>query len=47
MTAPHPHRSGDARRARTRRLTLLLALAATGVYVGFIVVQVMRAKGLR
>jgi hypothetical protein len=35
----------DARRSRTRRLTLLLALAATGVYAGFIVLQVLRAKG--
>jgi hypothetical protein len=40
------HSAGDdARRARTRRLTLLLALAATGVYVGFIVLQVLRARG--
>ncbi|HUO95719.1 MAG TPA: hypothetical protein VMT92_05760 [Steroidobacteraceae bacterium] len=38
-------RAGDARRARTRRLTLLLALAAAGVYVGFIVLQVLRARG--
>ena len=46
MTGPSLHDAGDhARRARTRRLTLLLALAATGVYVGFIVLQVMRAKG--
>ena len=44
MRAPlHP---GDpARRARTRRLTLLLALLATSVYVGFILLQVMRARG--
>jgi hypothetical protein len=34
-----------SRRARIRRLTLLLALAAMGVYVGFIVLQVMRARG--
>jgi hypothetical protein len=34
-----------ARRGRARRLTLLLALAAAGVYVGFIVLQVMRARG--
>lgn len=32
----------SARRARTRRLTLLLALAAAGVYFGFIALQVLR-----
>ena len=36
----------EARRARTRRLTLLLALLATSVYVGFILLQVMRARGI-
>ncbi len=34
-----------ARRSRTRRLTLLLALAATGVYAAFIVLHVLRAPG--
>ena len=46
MTEPSLHpRGADARRARTRRLTLLLALAATGVYVTFILLHVMQAKG--
>lgn len=35
----------DARRARTRRLAVLLALAAAAVYVGFIALQIARAKG--
>jgi uncharacterized membrane protein len=33
------------RRSRTRRTTVLLALAALGFYVGFIVVQMMRGRG--
>jgi hypothetical protein len=37
--------AGGARRSRARRLTLLLALAATGVYVTYIVLHVMQAKG--
>lgn len=45
MNTPLHREADDARRTRTRRLTLLLALAAAGVYVGFIVLQVMRAKG--
>jgi len=40
------YRAADAaRRSRARRLTLLLALAATGVYVTFILLHVMQAKG--
>jgi hypothetical protein len=34
-----------ARRVRARRTSLLLALLALGFYVGFIVVQLMRARG--
>ena len=37
--------AGHARRGRTRRLALLLALAATGVYAAFIVLHVLRAQG--
>jgi hypothetical protein len=33
------------RQSRTRRTTLLLALAALGFYVGFIVVQMLRGRG--
>jgi hypothetical protein len=33
------------RRSRTRRLTLLLALAASAVYAAFIVLHVLRARG--
>jgi hypothetical protein len=35
--------AADARRARTRRLALLLALAAAAVYLGFIALQIVRA----
>ena len=45
MTESTYHSSDAARRSRARRLTLLLALAAAGVYVGFIVLQVLRARG--
>ena len=45
MNGSASHRPDDARRRRARLLTLLLALASAGVYVGFIVLQVMRAKG--
>ena len=44
MTQPLPA-ADSARRARTRRLALLFTLAASGVYAGFIVLQVLRAKG--
>lgn len=36
--------NGAARRARARRMTLLLALLAASVYVGFIVMQVMGTR---
>ena len=45
MTESLPRAADAARRGRTRRLTLLLVLAATGVYVAFIAVQVLRARG--
>jgi hypothetical protein len=46
VTASPLHDQADsARRSRTRRLALLLALAATGVYAGFIALQVLRARG--
>ncbi len=45
MTPTLSRPSDDARRARGRRLTLLLVLAAAGVYVCYIVLAVMRAKG--
>jgi hypothetical protein len=45
VTESLSRRPDDGRRARGRRLTLLLVLAAAGVYVGFIVLQVLRAKG--
>ena len=45
MTESVSRRADDARRSRARRLTLLLVLAAAGVYVGFIVLAVMRARG--
>jgi len=45
VTESVPDAADAARRGRTRRLALLLVLAATGVYVAFIVVQVMRARG--
>ncbi len=35
-----------ARRTRTRRLALLLALVAAGVYAGSIALHLMRAKGV-
>jgi hypothetical protein len=43
--SPLPDQADGARRSRTRRLALLLALAATGVYAGFIALQVLRASG--
>jgi hypothetical protein len=40
------YRDADpGRRGRARRLTLLLALAAAGVYVTFILLHVLQAKG--
>jgi uncharacterized membrane protein len=42
MTGSHDDTA--ARRARTRRMTLLLALLAVSFYVGFIVMQVMGAR---
>ncbi len=39
------YRADTARRGRARRLTLLLALAATGVYVAFILLHVPQARG--
>ena len=38
-------REPDARRARTRRLAILLALLAAAVYLGFIGMQVLRGRG--
>lgn len=35
---------GAARRARSRKLGILLALLAASFYVGFIVLQVLQAK---
>jgi hypothetical protein len=35
---------GASRRARARRMTVLLALVAISFYVGFIVMQVMGAR---
>jgi hypothetical protein len=35
----------DARRGRARRLAIVLALAAAAVYVGFIALQIVRARG--
>jgi hypothetical protein len=35
---------GAARRARAKRMTILLALVAISFYVGFIVMQVMGAR---
>jgi hypothetical protein len=35
---------GVARRARARRMTILLALVAISFYVGFILMQVMGAR---
>lgn len=40
--APGP----EARRVRTRWLALLLTLVAAAVYVGFIALQLGRARGL-
>lgn len=37
MQAPESEQQSAARRARTRRLALLLGLVAAGFYVGFIV----------
>jgi hypothetical protein len=37
MQAPQSEREAAARRARTRRLALLLGLVAVGFYAGFIV----------
>jgi hypothetical protein len=35
---------GAARRARAKRMTILLALVAISFYVGFILMQVMGAR---
>jgi hypothetical protein len=45
LSAPLPREVDAARRTRTRRLALLLALVAAGVYAGSIALQLMRAKG--
>ena len=46
MTGSSLHDQAEhARRSRTRRLTLWLALAATGVYAAFIVLHVLRSQG--
>jgi hypothetical protein len=45
VTSPLHDQADSARRSRTRRLALLLALAVTGVYAGFIALQVLRARG--
>jgi len=42
VTVPKP---GPEVRARNRRLTLMLFLVATGVYVAFIAMQIWHAKG--
>jgi hypothetical protein len=46
MQQPMLDRDGEeARRARTRRLTLLLVVAVLAVYGGYIAMSVMRAHG--
>ena len=45
VTAPLLPAIDDARRSRARRLTLLLALIAAGAYIGFIALQILRARG--
>ena len=42
--APQRPAGGSAQRARTRRLALLLALVAAGMYTGFIVLQVLGTR---
>jgi hypothetical protein len=45
MTKSSDPAADEARRSRTRRLTLLLFGAAAAVYTAFIVVQYLRARG--
>ncbi|MBS0376206.1 MAG: hypothetical protein JSR73_16615 [Proteobacteria bacterium] len=45
MTQATDAAADEARRSRTRRLTLLLFGVAAAVYAAFIVVQYLRARG--
>ena len=38
------HDNPDRRRARGRRLTLWLSLLATGFYVGFVLLSILRGR---
>ena len=44
MQAPESDRWATERRARTRRLALLLGLVAAGFYVGFIVLGLVHGR---